>query len=493
MALNPNIILGVQPVQPVNMLGTAAQAVALKAAMQDIQGGEAMRNVFAQGGDLNDPDMQRRLMAANPKAGADIIKKQADIRKTQIDTLKDELAIRRDALSAVSTPEDYLAWHRANHSGQMGQFLSSIGVKQKSDEEVLAEITKPGGLQKAIQASALGAAKLQEKILDEQRAVKVAGISAAATMRGQNMTDARAREQMEFTRGKPIGTQVGADGVLYGIYADGSAKPIQMAGAPAPATDATAPVNNLGPTAPAAAPVNAMMAPAPNSAVAPGATPTAAPSGVFMPQAKGPMVTVQNFVPANEAAQRDFMAGAQKTHEQLKQAPTVLKNIEEAKKLVPEARMFMGTGGETMLAATKFLNNRLGMDIDTKNVKAAEELRSRLFTGILDNLKKLDSQPTKTQQDALAEALGNLGTDPNALDNVLDVFGDVLRGKVDLYNQEVIGAEKRGVKFPFDPVIKLPEKAPPKTSGGPTAPRVQTMPTIKVSPEVAEILKKYPK
>ena len=60
--VNPNIALQVQPVQPTNMLGTAAQAIALKAAMQDIQGGEALRNVFAQGGDINDPTVQRQII-----------------------------------------------------------------------------------------------------------------------------------------------------------------------------------------------------------------------------------------------------------------------------------------------------------------------------------------------------------------------------------------------------------------------------------------------
>jgi hypothetical protein len=35
------------------------------------------------------------------------------------------------------------------------------------------------------------------------------------------------------------------------------------------------------------------------------------------------------------------------------------------------------------------------------------------------------------------------------------VFGETVRQKVDLYNQEVQSAESRGVKFPYDPVIKL--------------------------------------
>jgi hypothetical protein len=141
--------------------------------------------------------------------------------------------------------------------------------------------------------------------------------------------------------------------------------------------------------------------------------------------------------------------------------------FEEAKKLVPNAKGFMGAGGEPILTAASFLNNRFGMSIDTKGVTDATVLRTRLFAGILENLKKLDSQPTALQQAALQEALGSLGTDPTALPRVLDTYGESLRTKVDLHNQEVTDAEKRGVKFPFKPQIALPSKVsfPAVTTG----------------------------
>jgi hypothetical protein len=136
----------------------------------------------------------------------------------------------------------------------------------------------------------------------------------------------------------------------------------------------------------------------------------------------------------------------------------VLDNIDKAKKLVGGAKGFMGPGGESLQQAASFLNTRLGTKIDTKGVADAAELRSRLFFGIMDNLKKLDSQPTAQQQDALQAALGSLGTDPNALPRVLDAFGDTVRSRVERHNQEVTGAETRGVKFPYDPKITLPER-----------------------------------
>lgn len=172
-------------------------------------------------------------------------------------------------------------------------------------------------------------------------------------------------------------------------------------------------------------------------------------------------ISVNTMLPASEEAQRDFIKGTRQTYDALKQAPVALQNIEKAKALIPGAKGFMGQGGEPMLQAASFLNNRLGTNIDTKGVTDAQELRSRLFFGILDNLKKLDSQPSAQQQAALQEALGSIGTDPSALPRVLDAFGESIRTKVDLHNQEVGSAETRGVKFPYDPKIKLPEAVKP--------------------------------
>lgn len=169
----------------------------------------------------------------------------------------------------------------------------------------------------------------------------------------------------------------------------------------------------------------------------------------------GSTVKINTQLSASEQAQKQFMDEARDTFTALKQAPIVLSNIEAAKKLIPQAKGFMGPGGEPLLAAASFLNNRLGTNIDTKGVESAEELRSRLFFGILDNLKKLDSQPTQQQQDALRVALGSIGTDPTALPRVLDAFGNSIREKVDLYNQEVTDAEERGVRFPYKPTITL--------------------------------------
>lgn len=177
MPINPNIALGVQPQQPVNMLGQLGQLYALKAARQEVEGGENVRDFFAQGGDLSTPEGQRAIMTAAPKLGGQLIKQQADIRKTQIDTLKDEIALRRDALANVRTPEEYLAWHEANHSGALGNFFKSAGIKP-STESIMAELAKPGGLERLKRESALGATKLQQELMQTERSIQVANIGA---------------------------------------------------------------------------------------------------------------------------------------------------------------------------------------------------------------------------------------------------------------------------------------------------------------------------
>jgi hypothetical protein len=168
---------------------------------------------------------------------------------------------------------------------------------------------------------------------------------------------------------------------------------------------------------------------------------------------------VNTYVPASEEAQRDFIRSTRLTYDALKQSPAMFANMEAAKKLIPSAREFMGAGGEGMKTAASFLNSRLGMSINTEGVKDASELQARLFQGVLDNLKKLDAQPSERQQAALQAALGSISTDPNALSNVLDAYADTVRTKIDVHNAEVQSAIARGVKFPYDPIIKVPAKA----------------------------------
>jgi hypothetical protein len=214
--------------------------------------------------------------------------------------------------------------------------------------------------------------------------------------------------------------------------------------------------------------------------------------GIKKASAGAAQTNVNAFTPASVEAQKQFIQDVAKERSVLRTAPDTIKNIEAAKKLIPTASTFMGKGGEPLLAAASFLNNRLGFGISTQGVTDATVLRTRLFEGILDNLKKLDSQPSQEQQRVLSEALGNLGTDPAALEQILNRIAETVTDRVDRYNTDVNESEARGIKFPFKPQITLPQRQrftgsassqiPTSASSAPTAsqkPIYATNPTTK--------------
>jgi len=191
---------------------------------------------------------------------------------------------------------------------------------------------------------------------------------------------------------------------------------------------------------------------------------------------------VNAYTPASVEAQKQFVQDVAKERSVLRTAPDTIKNIEAAKKLIPSASTFMGKGGEPLLAAASFLNNRLGFGISTQGVTDATVLRTRLFEGILDNLKKLDSQPSQEQQRVLSEALGNLGTDPAALEQILNRIAETVTDRVDRYNIDVTESEARGIKFPFKPQITLPQRPRAPGSAASQIPTQSSAPTTSQKP-----------
>jgi len=198
------------------------------------------------------------------------------------------------------------------------------------------------------------------------------------------------------------------------------------------------------------------------------------------------------FEPASEAVRKE--SGKQLVIDQttLGNVPVTIENLEKTKALIPKARGFMGPFGQSKLEIAKFFKNSFGVDVgDVAEIRDAETLKSRLFMGVLENLKKMDSQPTQQQQAALQEALGKLSTDPDALSSVVDVMADSLRGRVELHNKRVDEAENKGITGAYSLKIDLPPK--PSAAGAATSTSVTT-PDGKVfsfpTPEAAAQFKK---
>jgi hypothetical protein len=107
----------------------------------------------------------------------------------------------------------------------------------------------------------------------------------------------------------------------------------------------------------------------------------------------------------------------------------------------------------------------LGVDVDTSAIVNAEEARTALFQNVLNNLRKLDAQPSQEQQRIMQEALGNLDTDPDALERVVQVYEDVIRGRVELHNKKVEETESKGIESPYSLKIDIPPPRETATTG----------------------------
>lgn len=200
MPINPNIALGVQPIQQTNMLGQVGQMMALKAAQQEMQGNEEMRNLFAGGANFDDPEFQRRGYTANPKAFQELLGKRATTQKTELEAIGKEIELRRDALVNARTNEDYLKWHDGNSQGKVGAFLKSIGANP-SRESIIAQLNQPGGLEKLKTESALGATRLAQELYSTKRSQ----IAAGPGNRQAALAEAEAeRKQKELERVRGI-------------------------------------------------------------------------------------------------------------------------------------------------------------------------------------------------------------------------------------------------------------------------------------------------
>jgi len=300
MAINPNIALGIQPIQQPNMLGMVTQAMALKAAQQDIQGNEELRAAYATGGDLNDPEFRRRVMAANPKLGSQLIKTNAETSKLQNEAVAKRIELSREMLTGINTPEDYIAWHEANHKDPvLGGYLGQRGVTaEQSRAKIIAELSKPGGLEKLKRESALGAAKLQEQLMQTERSVQVANIGAGPGYQ----RNALEREKWQYGLDNPdmtplAGEKVLPDGTKVPAYFGYNKKTNTMEEVSMPSVSVgpittvnpNAPVNALAPqTAPQATSVNAL---APPPAGAP-TSPVMRPPVAGLPSAAAPSAAI---------------------------------------------------------------------------------------------------------------------------------------------------------------------------------------------------------
>ena len=175
-------------------------------------------------------------------------------------------------------------------------------------------------------------------------------------------------------------------------------------------------------------------------------------------------MNVQNQLPFKEQIQKEAATGLMKNFETLQNVPSALANMDKMVALSKQP-IYAGVGGETKLQIAKLFNNNFGTNISPETVKNTEEFKSAAYMGIMDNLKKTDSNPTMAQQNALKEAIGSLGTDPAAIPRVVNVMRDVLVNKATQHNELVRQTMQNGVQYPYSIEVPLP-KINPNIQGG---------------------------
>lgn len=280
-----NIAMGVKPPEPINYLGQAAQMMALRAAQDDLQGNEAVKQFYAQGGDLSTPEARARLKSLNPKFGMAAEKAQFDqehvkatTQKARNDSLKEAIALSVAGLANIGDVDSYRAWSLAHHDPKLNPELSSYfsrigstpGKAQARIDEMVAKYGPAEGLQRLknesmgavpqlfthINQSADNKATNAQSDINNRRTVGV-------TARGQDLTRTTAAENLAFQKAKGH-IIAGEDGFInfdpYGNARRVGSYDTQF-GPNAPVDQQSAGVlrNNMAGAAGAGAPVNAML------------------------------------------------------------------------------------------------------------------------------------------------------------------------------------------------------------------------------------------
>ncbi|CAB4126935.1 hypothetical protein UFOVP254_24 [uncultured Caudovirales phage] len=192
MPIDPSIALGVRPVQfesPFNAMSQLAQmrnaenqnALAqyqLAAAQRSEASQNALSNAWRKAvnpetGQVDD----KVLMSAMAESGLGsqipaVMKTRREEQRSELESQKarSELVLKHQELSKgrlaqVRTPEDYLAWHEANHRDPvLNEYFKSIGVTpDQSRQQILTQLQQPDGFEDLMRRSALGLEKAMEQ------------------------------------------------------------------------------------------------------------------------------------------------------------------------------------------------------------------------------------------------------------------------------------------------------------------------------------------
>lgn len=307
MPINPNIALGVRPTEQPNMLAQMGQMMQLRQMQQGFESENALRDFYAQGGDLSSAEGKRQLMSKVGLKGMDIIGKQSEISARDIGTAEKSLAMLKNQAGLVKTPQDAARWLSSFYDNPLTRsYVEAVAPK---DQALAAIPTDPAALQGWLRNASLKADQIFESAdaqLAARTRIQAANIGAAAPL-GQ-LELARQKYNYELAN-PPLERVDGENGYfLYNKRDPNSAVPLGMRPIAPPPPPAAA--NNLFMTTqPNATNLNALTGGAPNQAgptVANAAAAAAQPTAIKPKQPfRAPVAVMQDnqavLVPADKA------------------------------------------------------------------------------------------------------------------------------------------------------------------------------------------------
>ena len=230
MALDTNIALGIKPIEQPNMLAQMGQMMQMRQMQQGFESENALRDFYAQGGDLSTAEGKRRLMSKVGLKGMDIIGKQSEISARDIGTAEKSLGMLKDQAGLVKTPQDAARWLTALYQNPLtSPYVSAVAPM---DVALAAIPNDPAGLQVWLRNASLKAKDLFESADARLQAetsrysTNVAAGTAANTLNFQKEKDKREQDQLKAA----------LDIVGTAPVSSATAIPINMGGGGAPTT-----------------------------------------------------------------------------------------------------------------------------------------------------------------------------------------------------------------------------------------------------------------
>lgn len=220
MAIEPSIALGVRPLQlenPLAMYSTVAgiqnaqnQNALAQYTLASARRGEETENALnkaymeaynPQTGQIDLATLRGKIATAGVGSKLPAIEKQlAEVEKEQLarqeqlgKLVNQKFDQSRSLLSNVRTPDEYIAWHEANHADPvLGKYLASRGVTaEQSRAQIMAELAQPGGFQRLVTRSATALDKMPA-LFEQEREQAVLGGGAPTSQMAAPATNALA-------------------------------------------------------------------------------------------------------------------------------------------------------------------------------------------------------------------------------------------------------------------------------------------------------------